>query len=62
LLSLISCQQLNVVVPDATEKIWLQQISKTRMALETLSTKTQEIGYRARRCISQFIKLVDCGG
>jgi hypothetical protein len=59
---LISCQQLNVVVPDATEKIWLQQISKTRMALETLSTKMQEIGYRARRCISHFIKLVDCGG
>ena len=27
------------------------------MALETLSTKTQEIGRCARRCISQFIEL-----
>jgi hypothetical protein len=37
-------------------KLWLQQIPKTRTALETLSTKTQEIGHRARRCISRYIK------
>src|SRR6266852_6308169 len=62
LLSLILCQQSDVVAPDATRELWLQQIPKTRMALETLSTKTQEIGHRARRCISQLVKLGDCGG
>jgi hypothetical protein len=60
--SLILCQKPDVVAPDATRELWLQQIPKTRMALETLSTKTQEIGHRARRCISQLVKLGDCGG
>src|SRR6266404_1570958 len=60
--SLILCQKSDVVAPDATRELWLQQIPKTCMALETLSTKTQEIGHRARRCISQLVKLGDCGG
>src|SRR6266436_4497571 len=42
LLSLILCQQSDVVAPDATRELWLQQIPKTRMALETLSTKRRK--------------------
>ena len=31
---------IGVVAPDAIAEIWLHQIPKTRVALETLSTKT----------------------
>jgi hypothetical protein len=38
--SLIACPQSDVVALDAIAELWLHQIPKTRVAPETLSTKT----------------------